>query len=170
MKAFLILSFCLFFSLTAFGQPPAAPKEKPLVGIESIVLMRDDGDGNADEETAIFGQRDVPIHCQINLDSFIPATVKMNLVATDVKGLKAESKIITVSYKTNGAQNIVNFKGSPNDIWLAGKYRVDIFVNDKLAGNKEFEIEKSTTPDVNQNNFVEPKSKPKTAPRKPRRN
>jgi len=170
MKAFLILSFCLLFSLAAFGQPPAAPKNKPSVGIESIVLMRDDGDGNADEETAIFGQRDVPIHCQINLDSFIPAIVKMNLIATNVKGLRAESKIITVSYKTNGEQNIVNFKGSPDDIWLAGKYRVDVFVNDKLAGNKEFEIEKSTSPEAAQNNFVQPKPKPKVAPRKPRRN
>ena len=170
MKAFLILSFCLLFSLAAFGQPPVAPKDKPSVGIESIVLMRDDGDGNADEETAIFGQTDVPIHCQINLDSFIPAVVKMNLVATNVKGLKAESKIITVSYKTNGEQNIVNFKGSPDDIWLAGKYRVDVFVNDKLAGNKEFEIEKSTTPEAAQNNFVQPKPKPKVAVRKPRKN
>lgn len=169
MKAFLILSFCMFFSLAAFGQPPGAPKGKTLVGIESIVLMRDDGDGNADEETAIFGQQDVPIHCQINLDSFTPAIVKMNLVATDVKGLKAESKIVTVSYKTNGEQNIVNFKGSPSDVWLAGKYRVDIFVNDKLAGNKEFEIEKSTAPNVNQNNFVESKPKPKLTPRKPRK-
>lgn len=169
MKAFLFSSFCLFFNLTAFGQPPVASKDKPSVGIESITLMRDDGDGNADEETAIFGQRDVPIHCQINLDSFIPATVKMNLVATNVKGLKAESKIITVSYKTNGAQNIVTFKGSPTDIWLAGKYRVDVFVNDKLSGNKEFEIEKSATPEANQNNFAEPKPKPKIIPRKPRK-
>ena len=170
MKAFLILSFCLFFSLTAFGQPPSAPKDKAGVGIESIVLMRDDGAGNADEEAAIFGQFDVPIHCQINLDSFIPATVKMNLVAANVKGLKAESKIITVSYKTNGEQNIVNFKGSPDDIWLAGKYRIDIFVDEKLAGNKEFEIQKQETPEVKQNNFVAPKPKPKIASRKPRRN
>lgn len=169
MKAFFISSFCLLFSLAAFGQPPAVPKEKPLVGIESIVLMRDDGNGNADQETAIFGQTDVPIHCQIFLDSFIPSTVKMNLVATNVKGLKAESKIITVSYKTNGEQNIVNFKGSPNDVWIAGKYRIDVFVNEKLAGNKEFEIQKSETPEIKQTNFVAPKPKPKAATKRPRK-
>lgn len=172
MKAILILSFCLLFSLAAFGQPPAATTQKASVGVEGITLMRDDGNGNADEETTIFGQSDVPIHCQIFLDSFIPATVKMNLVATDVKGLKAESKIITVSYKTNGKQNVVNFSGSPDDIWLAGKYRIDIFVDNKLAGNKEFEIQKTTTTGTGQNNFVQPqpKPKPKTAPRKPRKN
>ncbi len=166
MKAILILSFCLFFSLTIFGQPPAA-KVKAAVGIESIVLMRDDGDGNADDEVAIFNQTDVPIHCQIQLDSFIPAIVKMNLIATDVKGLKAESKIITVSYKTNGEQNIVNFKGAPDNVWLAGKYRIDIFVNEKLAGNKEFEIQPGKTPTATQTNFVPPKPKPKTAVRRP---
>lgn len=169
MKAILILSLCLFFSLTAFGQPPEV-KEKAVVGIESIVLMRDDGDGNADDEVAVFNQTDVPIHCQIQLDSFIPAIVKMNLIATDVKGLKAESKIITVSYKTNGKQNIVNFKGAPDNIWLAGKYRMDIFVNEKLAGNKEFEIQANKTSTTAQTNFVEPKPKPKTVSRRPRKN
>ena len=167
MKAILILSVCLFFSLTIFGQPPAQ-KEKAAVGIESIVIMRDDGNGNADEEVAIFDQTDVPIHCQIQLDSFIPATVKMNLIATDVKGLKAESKIITVSYKTNGEQNIVNFKGAPDNIWIAGKYRIDVFVDEKLAGEKEFEIQQTKTPTAAKNNFVQPK--PKTAPKRPRKN
>lgn len=171
MKAFLTLSFCLLFSLASFGQPPAAATTtKASVGIESISLMRDDGNGNADEEMTIFGQADVPIHCQINLDSFIPATVKMNLVAADVKGLKAESKIITVSFKTNGEQNVVNFKGSPDDVWVAGKYRIDIFIDNKLAGNKEFEIQKSATPETVQTNFVQPKSKPKSAPKRTRGN
>lgn len=171
MKTILILSFCLFFSLTIFGQPPAM-REKPAVGIESIVIMRDDGDGNADEETAVFDQKDVPIHCRIFLDSFIPATVKMNLIATDVKGLKADSKIITVSYKTNGEQNIVNFKGAPDNIWLAGKYRIDIFVNEKLSGNKEFEIQSNKTPSTpaTQTNFVTPKPKPKAVPRRTHKN
>ena len=169
MKAILISSFCLFFSLTIFGQPPVI-KEKASVGIESIVLMRDDGDGNAEDDVAVFNQTDVPIHCQIQLDSFIPAIVKMNLIATDVKGLKAESKIITVSYKTNGEQNIVNFKGAPDNVWLAGKYRIDIFVNEKLAGNKEFEIQQNKTQPAAQTNFVQPKPKPKTVSRRPRKN
>ncbi|MGI9056202.1 MAG: hypothetical protein ACR2F2_10425 [Pyrinomonadaceae bacterium] len=169
MKAILISSFCLFFSLTIFAQPPVI-KEKSVVGIESIVLMRDDGDGNADDEVAIFNQTDIPIHCQIQLDSFIPAIVKMNLIATDVKGLKAESKIITVSYKTNGEQNIVNFKGAPDNVWLAGKYRIDIFINEKLAGNKEFEIQLNKNSTNAQTNFVQPNPKPKTAVRRPRKN
>jgi hypothetical protein len=174
MKAVLILSFCLFSSLTIFGQPPSAPKAKPVVGIENILLLRDDGDGNADEEAAVFEQTDVPIHCRIFLDSFIPATVKMNLIALNVKGLKAESKIITVSYKTNGEQNIVNFRGSPDNVWLAGKYRIDIFVDEKLAGNREFEIQQNepVPPAAAQTNFVEPKpkTKPKTTTRRPRKN
>lgn len=173
MKTFLALSFCLFFSLAIFAQPPAAaPKAKAAVGVESIILMRDDGDGNADEETSVFNQTDVPIHCQIQLDSFIPATVRMNLIAMNVKGLKAESKIITVSYKTNGEQNIVNFKGSPDNVWLAGKYRIDIFVDEKPAGNKEFEIQQEESPAAVPANFVQPKPKqrPKTAARRPRKN
>lgn len=170
MKAVLILSFCLFFSLTVSGQPPSAPKAKPVVGIESILLMRDDGDGNAEEETAVFKHSDVPIHCRIFLDSFIPATVKMNLIAMNVKGLKAESKIITVSYRTNGEQNIVNFRGAPDNVWIAGKYRIDIFVDEKLAGNKEFEIQQDKPAPPAQTNLAVPKPKTKTPARKPRKN
>ena len=90
----------------------------------------------------------------------------------NVKGLKADSKIITVSYKTNGEQNIVNFKGAPDNVWIAGKYRIDIFVDEKLAGNREFEIQQNEPVSTAQTNFVEPKPKPKpkTTPKRPRKN
>ena len=170
MRAVFLSCLFLFSGLAIAGQPPAPPA-KPPVGIEGILLMRDDGDGNADEETSIFGQEDVPIHCRILLDSFRPATVKMNLIAMDVEGFKAGSQIITVSYKTNGEQNIVNFKGSPDDVWLAGKYRIDIFVDENFAGNKEFEIlQTATVQPAAQTDPAAAKPKTKPAARRLRKN
>lgn len=139
MKIFPALFLCLFFAFTAFGQAfEAADTTK--VGIEEIVIMRDDGKGNAGEETRIFKPRDVPIYCRIFLSSVKSAVVKVNLVTVDVKGFKADKKIVTSSYKTNGKQNIVTFTSSPDDIWLAGKYRFDFFVDDELVENREIEI------------------------------
>ena len=164
MKFLLVVFLCLFYGFGVFGQT-AEVAEKTTVNVENIALMRDDGEGNPGVEIEVFKTTDFPIHCQITLDSVKSSTVKMNLVAVMVAGLKAETKIMTVSYKTNGEQNIVNFRGSPNKIWLAGKYRVDIFVDDKLAGKKEFEIEKSTSP-AGQTNFTPSKPKPKTKPKR----
>lgn len=142
MKFILVISLCLFFAASASAQneETSTPAE---VKVEEITLMRDDGEGNAGEETGIFKTNDIPIHCHILLDSFEPATVKMNFAAVEVKGLKTGTRIVAVSYKTNGKQNMVAFRGSPEKIWLPGKYRADILIDDKIAGSREFEIQKS---------------------------
>jgi hypothetical protein len=136
MKIVLILLCCIFFSLNVFGQTK-------VVSVEAISLSRDDGNGKAGEETEVFGTKDIPIYCTVQLDSTEPATVKMNLVAVKVQGVKAETKVVSVSYKTNGKQSRVNFTGKPDGFWTAGMYRIDIFVNDKPSGSRDFEIQKS---------------------------
>lgn len=160
MKFSLAVFLCVFFALNTFGQASES-LETSEVNVENIALMRDDGKGNPGDETESFKTTDFPIHCQITLDSVKPATVKMILAAVSVNGLKPETKIMTVSYKTNGEQNIVNFRGSPKNVWLAGKYRIDIFLDDKLAGKKEFTIEKTAA--AEQKNFTngKPQTKPK---------
>ena len=142
VKTFLILLCTLFFAFNAFGQvEPVQVVED--VAVETIALARDNGSGKAGEETDIFYTRDIPIYCIIRLNSLKPATVKMNLVAVKVAGVKAETKVITVSYKTNGNQNRVNFTGKPESVWTPGMYRVDIFIDGKASGSKDFEIQKS---------------------------
>ena len=160
----IIIGLCLFSGVNIFAQTDAPAAA---VGIENIILSRDDGKGGAGEETAIFNPRDVPVHCRVELDSVAPAMVKMIVVAVDVKGLKTEQKIVTISYKTNGKQNIVNFTGSPDDVWLAGKYRADIFVDGKSGGSKEFEVRTATAVEAAaQKSFAAPKPV-KRKPRKP---
>lgn len=159
MKISLAGFLCLFFCFGVFAQT-SETVENSAVKVESIALMRDDGAGEPGDETEIFKTSDRPIHFQIQLDSFAPVSVKLILATADVKGLKAGTKILTISYKTNGEQNIVKFKGSPKTNWLEGKYLVEIFIDGKLAGEKEFEIEKSAAP-AKQNNFTTRKPKTK---------
>ena len=138
MKLVFALSLCLFFGAGAFAQIA-----KPELAVEEITLSRSDGKGNVGEATDKFTTADRPIYCTINLASIETATVKMNLVAVKAAGLKPETKVVAVSYTTNGNQNQVNFDASPNGVWAAGSYRVDIFINGKLAKSRAFEIEKS---------------------------
>ncbi len=166
MKISLAVFLCLFFSFNISGQT-SEDSENTNVNVESIALMRDDGRGNPGDETEFFKTTDIPVHFQIQINSFAPVTFKMTLAAADVKSLKAGTKILTVSYKTNGEQNIVNFKGSPKTVWLAGKYRVEIFIDGKAAGNKEFEISAASPAQNNKKmNLTPPKPNTKTNPKR----
>ncbi len=158
MKVFPVIFLCLFFAVSAFGQAFEAADTTTKVSIEEIIIMRDDGKGEAGEETRIFKPRDVPIYCRILLSSLKPAVVRVNLVTIDVKGFKAEKKIVTSSYKTNGKQNIVNFTSSPEDIWLAGKYRFDFFVDDELVESREIEITGNSPAKIDKTKILRPKT------------
>jgi hypothetical protein len=158
----------LVFVFNAFGQvEPAAPTDE--VAVETILLARDNGSGKPGEETETFFTRDIPIYCVVRLNSLKPALVKMNLVAVKVAGVKPETKVITVDYKTNGNQNRVNFTGKPDSIWTAGMYRIDIFINGKAGGSREFEIQKSPADAEQEKTQKQPApkttQKPKTARR-----
>lgn len=165
MKIIFILLLCLFFAFSALAQVEDKTQESQTVNVEEIYLAKDDGEGKAGDVAESFLTTDIPIYCVVMLNSSKPATVKMNFVAVDVKGVKAETKVITVSYKTNGKQNRVNFTGKPDGVWTAGNYRIDVFIDDKLVGGQSFEIKKSPTEvqktPTQVESFVPPKPKPK---------
>ncbi len=144
MKIVLTISFCLIFSLKAFSQSEQNGNRSEFI-VEEISLARDDGNGKSGDATDKFITTDRPIHCIIQLNSDKPATVKMNLVAVKTNGLKPETKIIVVNYTIKENQNRVNFNASPDGVWAAGIYRVDIYINNKLTKSRTFEIEKSPT-------------------------
>jgi hypothetical protein len=167
VKIIFITMLCFLFAFSAFGQVEEVAKilEPQTVGVDSVYLARDNGEGKAGDMSESFLTTDIPIYCVVQLNSTKPATVKMNLVAVNVAGVKAESRVITVSYKTNGKQDRVSFTGKPDGVWTAGSYRIDIFVDDKLTVGKTFEIKKSPSEiqksAAQAENFVPPKPKPK---------
>lgn len=139
MKPVLAISLCLFFCFDAFAQTEKTAE----AGVEEITLARSDGNGGVGETTDKFIATDIPIYCLITLDSTKSVAVKMNLIAVKAAGLKPETKVVVVNYKMNGKQNQVNFDASPGGVWAAGSYRVDIYIDGKLAKSRAFEIEKS---------------------------
>lgn len=153
--------FVLILSMPAFGQQdsPIAP------AIEEIYLARDDGKGRAGEQVTEFRTADVPIYCVVLLDSRAKAIVKMNFVAVSVAGVKPETRVVTASYTTNEGQNRVNFTGRPDGRWTPGKYRMDLFIDGRLARDIEFEI-KLPTKAVTGTSFVPTAAKAKPVKRR----
>ena len=135
MKALIFIAHLAFLAIPTFAQSdvPAAPT------VEEIYLARDDGEGKAGEQAIEFRTNDIPIYCVVLLDAVGKVTVKMNFVAVNVSGVKAETKVVTASYTTKDGQNRVNFTGRPEGKWTPGKYRVDLFIDGKAAKNLEFE-------------------------------
>lgn len=155
MKLFFLLLLVCFGSAVSMAQA-----ETSLV--TEIYVAKDDGQGIAGPAVDSFSVTDLPIHCVVVLKSNAAVTVKMNFIAVDVKGVKPETRVITVNFKTDGAQNQVYFTGKPKTgNWVAGNYRVDIFVDDKLAGSKAFPITGPAIVPAAQTNFVAPKPKPR---------
>jgi hypothetical protein len=167
LRVFLLLASLVFFGSVTFGQAagPATP-----VGVEEAYLAKDNGEGKAGDQVNEFRTTDIPIHCVILLDSQTAATVKMNFVAVDVSGVKADTKVVTASYTTKEGQNRVNFTGRPDGRWVPGKYRVDIFIDGKITKALEFSI-RGSSDNVTASKFVNvvtaPKPKPSPTPRKP---
>lgn len=171
MKLVSLLFVWFFLSLAAFAQIPETAIVTDEVSVEEIYLAKDNGEGKAGDEETVFTTTDIPIYCVVMLNSVKPATVKMSFVAVKVPGVKPETKVVSVSFKTNGKQNRVNFSGSPEGDWIAGNYRVDIFVDGKPAGSKELQIQRSATVNPAVKSF-QPKTaaKSKTPPKRSRKN
>ena len=137
MRLFLLVLILLVSACAAMAQEAGAA---PPVNIDNIYVAKDDGTGQAGDAASKFAPTDVPIYCVVMLDSTAPVTVRMNLVAAKVTGVKPDSKVLSVSYTTKDGQNRVNFTGRPAGKWVAGTYRVDIFLNDKFIKDVSFDV------------------------------
>lgn len=163
VKIFLpLIVVCLWFASSAFGQEAGAPKAS---GVEQLYLAKDDGTGNAGDPALDFLTTDVPIFCVVVLDSNLPVTVKMNLVVVNVPGVRSETKVVSTRYTTKNKEDRVNFSGNPHGLWTAGKYRVDIYIDDKLVKKHDFEIRGAKTPVKTASGFS-PKTAVKPRPAK----
>ena len=135
-----LLFLVLLLTLTVqsgLAQSEAAPVGP---GIGDAYLAKDDGTGKPGEPVSEFRTSDVPIHCVVVLDANGRSAVKMIFVAVDVAGVRPETKVVTSTYRTTENQNKVFFTGRPDGKWIPGKYRVDLFVDDKLVTDIEFLI------------------------------
>ena len=148
MKLFLLILIIGVVQVAAFAQAPAP------TSINQAYLAKDDGSGHAGDPATSFVSTDIPIYCVIQLESAIPTTVKMDLVAARVPGVKPETKVVSTSYTTKDGQNRVNFNGRPAGKWVPGTYRADIYIDGKLAKNLTFEIKGDSGSAASSRSFV----------------
>ena len=140
-------SFLLFVVLFVCCTAVFAQESDPSTGkvtVSEIYLAKDDGTGQAGEPVTSFETTDVPIYCVVKLDSAESVTVKMQLVAVSVAGVKPGTKVVATTYTTKDLQERVNFSGRPQGQWVAGRYRVDIYIENVQVASREFAVQRAT--------------------------
>lgn len=140
MRFVLTVLLCFFFGLSVFAQTENA-KNSEKTKVKSLILAREDAEGNIEENVETFKPADFPVYIYVDLSRTGIIDVKMNLVAVKAKGLRANTKVVVVSYKTKTDENTVQFRASPKKLWAVGDYRVEILLDGNLAESKNFKVE-----------------------------
>ncbi len=96
-------------------------------------------DKEGTQETTVFAP-DQTFYCIVNLANAPEATkLKAVWTAVEVEG-KQPNLLIDQIETTAGNQNVFAFSLSNDQLWPAGKYKVDLYLNDKLDRTLEFEV------------------------------
>lgn len=134
------LALSIAILIISFQFAAGQAQDIPAFGVEAVYLAKDDGTGKAGPPATEFRTTDIPIYCVVQLESKRKSVVKMVFVARNVGGVRPDTKVVTSTYTTTSNQDRVNFTGRPDRVWVPGNYRVDVFVDDKLAAGVDFVI------------------------------
>ena len=137
MRFFAIVTvFACLFGTGISQESDAAPASE----LAEVFLAKKGGDGRAGDPATNFLVTDIPIFCVVRLAFPGVASVRLDFIAANVPGVTRESRVVSLRYVTKDAEDRVNFSSKPQGLWVAGKYRVDIFVGTKKVSAIEFEI------------------------------
>lgn len=90
-------------------------------------------------ETTVFQQDDYTVYCLVKLANAPSDTVvKAVWTAVDVEGVEPNFVIDSASITSGDAD--LTFDLTNNQLWPVGKYKVDLYINDKLSRTLEYQV------------------------------
>jgi len=109
--------------------------------VTSAELARGYADGKATDVTTTFGPSDTPLHYVVTIGS-APDDTKVKAVWTIVDagdGQFKNQKLDETELKSGSG--VLNFTLAGTQAWPVGKYKVDLFLNDKLDRTANFTVQ-----------------------------
>jgi hypothetical protein len=104
----------------------------------SSAKMSADGDGT--QETTVFAQ-DQTFYCIVELAN-APEDTKLKAVWTAVEAEGEQPDLlIDQAELTAGSESVFTFNLTNDNLWPVGKYKVDLYLNDKLDQSLEFTVQ-----------------------------
>ena len=109
--------------------------------VKSAVLSRGYENGDAVDPTTTFAPTDQTIHLVVKVGNAPDGTtLKAIWYIVEVQGSQP-GEIDQTSLTLNSGQDTADFTLSNNQAWPAGKYKVELYLNDKLNQPLEFEVQ-----------------------------
>jgi hypothetical protein len=114
--------------------------------IRSAVTSKGYENGKAVDPTTTFSPSDIPLHAVVEVGN-APTDTKVKVVWTSVDSTDSggtqykDQKIDEKEVLTKETDSMVDFTLSNDQPWPVGKYKADIYLNDKLDRILEFEVQ-----------------------------
>ncbi len=128
-----------FLTLCALALSTAACSVST-AGISDATLARGYVDGKAADVTSTFASTDNPLHYVVTLSN-APSDTKVKAVWTIVDAGDGQYKDKMLDETEQQANGTVDFTLKGSQEWPIGKYKVDLYLNDKLDRSADFNIE-----------------------------
>jgi hypothetical protein len=124
---------------TQAAEDEAPAEEAASEPVESVTLMRDDG-GEPGEEVTSFKPADHVMHFVIKFgDIQLNTKMSADLIAVNAGGSKDQS--IVKKDMDALAVNTFTFTASLPQDWPVGRYKLDVYLADKLVKSHPFTVE-----------------------------
>ncbi len=108
--------------------------------VEAIVLARDSG-GRPGAIVSAFHPRDNPLHAMIRLSGVERGTRVRAVWSAVEAGGETDYIIATQDLTAEIRGNVGDFMVSLPRSWPVGRYRVDVYLGDRLARSQEFAVQ-----------------------------
>ena len=113
--------------------------------ITDVTLGKGYESGAVVEPTTVFAQEDQEIQLAVNVAN-APDDTQVKAVWSIVDVAGHEPAVLYESPLTlNSGENIAHFSLTNDQPWPAGKYKVEIYLDDKLSKTVEYQVEQSAT-------------------------
>lgn len=138
LRSFLVpLAFLLVLALVTVACEFSVSTAK----IKSATLAKDYADGKAVNPTTVFAPEDAVFHFVVEVaNAPDDTTVKAIWHLVEAEGYEP-SPIDEVAMTLESGQEVVDFTLSANQLWPVGKYKVELYLNDKLDRTLDFEVQ-----------------------------
>ena len=109
--------------------------------IKDAVLAKGYDNGEAVDPTTVFAQDDLTIHLVVKVaNAPDDTTVKAVWQIAQIEGYDP-GVIDETSLTLDSGQDSLDFTLSNDQLWPVGKYKVDLYLNDKLDRTLEYEVQ-----------------------------
>lgn len=108
--------------------------------IQSATLAKGSDQSEAVDPTNVFAPDDLVIHMVVKVDNAVEGTsLKTVWYVADVEGYEPQV-IDEVPYTLGGGENTADFTLTNDQPWPVGKYKVELYLDDKLEQTLEYEV------------------------------